>query len=31
MDPRVVVGADMSMHFWVELGLGKTEKLELGV
>jgi hypothetical protein len=30
MDPRVVVGVDVSMHFWVELGLGKREKLGLG-
>jgi len=26
----VVVGADVSMHFWVELGLGKRVKLGLG-
>ena len=31
MDPSAVVGADVSMHFWVELGLGKREKLGLGV
>jgi hypothetical protein len=30
IDPRAVVGADVSMQFWVELGLGKIEKLGLG-
>jgi len=30
MDPSAVLGADASMHFWVELGLGKREKLGLG-
>ena len=30
MDPRAVVGADVRMHIWVELGLGEIENLGLG-